>query len=421
MSEGFVYDTITSQSVRPTNNKQSILSAKDIAQKSTQMASIKDVFLPNKNSLPCKMKHLADLKAELGNEALWEIFHAEGHEMKITNTGRSLFPVLMVKLAGLSLTEKYSVSVNFSNVDTARYRYLPTKNEWHQFFLAEREVTTKGGRRLYEHPNSPAFGAFWTAQVLTFDKLRLINNLNKTDKHMIHVSSLRKYRIQVIVTKLTCSHCHQPHVRMIELPLTEFIAVTGYRNSKITRLKIEMNPLSAAFRESYKTRRAARKRNLEALHDQCANKKLKQDDDVTNADMNRSCSLKEREERPRRSCCKTSPDTLTSQDAPFIDLTDHVKTFLQHDAVPPPPPNDITIYPHFHQLLNPINGSEQLMIDNIPQLCTPEIDSQYPRIVPPGFESLEQYAYDCDFQSYCQKYDDFTSPFQYTEWDTLYY
>ena len=77
--------------VIPTNNKQNVQSAKDIAQKSTQTASIKDVFLPRRDSLPCTMKHLDDLKAELGNEAMWEIFHAQKQEMKITNTGRYVY------------------------------------------------------------------------------------------------------------------------------------------------------------------------------------------------------------------------------------------------------------------------------------------------------------------------------------------
>lgn len=126
------------------------------------------------------------------------------------------------------------------------------------------------------------------------------------------------------------------------------------------------------------------------------------------------------EEIPKTSCCKASPTTLTSQDTPSIDLDGHFTTFLQNDAIAHPP-NDITIYPHFHELFNPsTRGSEQLMID-IPQLYTPEIDSQYPRVVQPGFESQEQYTYNCDLLSYRQKYDDFTGPFQYTEWDTLYY
>ena len=47
-----------------------------------------------KTSLPCGMKHLADVKVDLDNEALWKVFHNENHEMKVTNTGR--FVVLLI-------------------------------------------------------------------------------------------------------------------------------------------------------------------------------------------------------------------------------------------------------------------------------------------------------------------------------------
>lgn len=49
---------------------------------------LKSVFPSGKNSSPCVMKHLADLKVELANKELWKMFHAEGHEMKVTSTGR---------------------------------------------------------------------------------------------------------------------------------------------------------------------------------------------------------------------------------------------------------------------------------------------------------------------------------------------
>lgn len=215
--------------------------------------------------------------------------------IKIFHFSRSLFPVVSLKLSGILPTEKYSVTLNFVNVDSAKYRYTPIKNRWLQWSTTPPDTTASTGRRLYEHPSSPALGAYWTTGMVTFDKLRLTNNFSKTEKHMVsdvispllsctmsrcninlcvltcvvltsnlsiqvHLSSLRKHRIQVIVTKLQCSHCHQPHVRMVELPLTEFFAVTGYRNNKITQLKIEYNPSSAAFRDEYKLIRDSRKR-----------------------------------------------------------------------------------------------------------------------------------------------------------------
>ena len=48
-----------------------------------------------KNSSRCVMKHLADLEVELANKNLWKVFHAEEHEMKISNDGRYVmfFPI----------------------------------------------------------------------------------------------------------------------------------------------------------------------------------------------------------------------------------------------------------------------------------------------------------------------------------------
>ena len=48
----------------------------------------KTVCPTGKNSSRCVMKHLADLEVELANKDLWKIFHAQEHEMKISNLGR---------------------------------------------------------------------------------------------------------------------------------------------------------------------------------------------------------------------------------------------------------------------------------------------------------------------------------------------
>ena len=58
-----------------------------IAPKATHVSQ-KDTRFPGRSSRPCGMRHLSDLKVELGNEALWRTFHDEIHEMKITKTGR---------------------------------------------------------------------------------------------------------------------------------------------------------------------------------------------------------------------------------------------------------------------------------------------------------------------------------------------
>ena len=74
--------------IQATNPKCHIAKLRAIAPKLTQVGA-KAVFpTRTKSSLSCGTKHLSDVKVELGDEALWEIFHAEDHEMKIINTGR---------------------------------------------------------------------------------------------------------------------------------------------------------------------------------------------------------------------------------------------------------------------------------------------------------------------------------------------
>ena len=60
---------------------------------------------------------------------------------------------------------------------------------------------------------------------------------------------MRKYRVQLVVTKLRCVHCQDSHVRHIDVPLTDFIAVTAYNNHKVTQLKIENNPYARYLRD----------------------------------------------------------------------------------------------------------------------------------------------------------------------------
>ena len=53
---------------------------------------------------------------------------------------------------------------------------------------------------------------------------------------------MRKYRFQLVVTRPRCAQCEKSHVRHIDVPLTEFIAVTSYNNHNLKQLKIENNP-----------------------------------------------------------------------------------------------------------------------------------------------------------------------------------
>ena len=62
---------------------------------------------------------------------------------------------------------------------------------------------------------------------------------------------MRKYKVQLVVTKLHCARCLSC-TRRFDFPLTEFIAVSNYQNLKLKQLKIQYNPYAKVFREGWK-------------------------------------------------------------------------------------------------------------------------------------------------------------------------
>ncbi|PWA19734.1 hypothetical protein CCH79_00006964 [Gambusia affinis] len=123
-------------------------------------------------------------------------------------------------------------------------------------FLSDGSVTGKAEPampgRLYVHPDSPATGAHWSRQLVSFQKLKLTNNHLDPFGHII-LNSMHKYQPRLHIVKADenngfgskntafCTHV---------FPETAFIAVTSYQNHKITQLKIENNPFAKGFRGS---------------------------------------------------------------------------------------------------------------------------------------------------------------------------
>ncbi|XP_016137368.1 T-box transcription factor TBX5-like isoform X2 [Sinocyclocheilus grahami] len=141
--------------------------------------------------------------------------------------------------------------------------YLHERDLWAKFHDVTTEmIITKAGRsisgkaepaipgRLYVHPDSPASGAHWMRQLVSFQKLKLTNNHLDPFGHII-LNSMHKYQPRLHIVKADernsfgssntsfCTH---------SFPETTFIAVTSYQNHTITQLKIENNPFAKGFR-----------------------------------------------------------------------------------------------------------------------------------------------------------------------------
>ncbi|MBN3320862.1 TBX5 factor, partial [Atractosteus spatula] len=186
------------------------------------------------------------IKVYLHERELWTKFHEVGTEMIITKAGRRMFPSYKVKVTGLNPKTKYILLMDIVPADDHRYKFAD--NKWSVTGKAEPAMPG----RLYVHPDSPATGAHWMRQLVSFQKLKLTNNHLDPFGHII-LNSMHKYQPRLHIVKADenngfgskntafCTHVFSE---------TAFIAVTSYQNHKITQLKIENNPFAKGFRGS---------------------------------------------------------------------------------------------------------------------------------------------------------------------------
>lgn len=94
-----------------------------------------------------------------------------------------MFPVMRVSFTGLRPGQKYTVLMDIVPVDNKRYRYAYHRSSWLVAGKADPETTDqqRRRRRCYLHPDAPFTGEQLARQTVSFEKLKLTNNL--LDKH----------------------------------------------------------------------------------------------------------------------------------------------------------------------------------------------------------------------------------------------
>ncbi|XP_070685353.1 T-box transcription factor TBX1-like [Pempheris klunzingeri] len=106
---------------------------------------------------------------------------------------------------------------------------------------------------MHFHPDSPACGAQWMKQTVSFDTLKLTNNLLDNNGHII-LNSMHRYQPRFhVVYADPAPNSHLNAYRnfiSFSFPETRFLAVTAYQNHRITQLKIASNPFAKGFRTS---------------------------------------------------------------------------------------------------------------------------------------------------------------------------
>ena len=93
---------------------------------------------------------------------------------------RRMFPPFQVRLHGLDPSSKYILMMDFVPVDDKRYRYAFHSSKW----LVAGKADSSVPGRVHIHPDSPCTGQQWMKQIVSFDKLKLTNNLMDDNGHV---------------------------------------------------------------------------------------------------------------------------------------------------------------------------------------------------------------------------------------------
>ncbi|KAJ1524076.1 hypothetical protein ONE63_010614 [Megalurothrips usitatus] len=223
---------------------------------------------PSSPALPLH-PDLRDTGAVLEMKQLWDEFNELGTEMIVTKAGRRMFPTFQARLFGLAPDSMYMLMMDFVPVDDKRYRYAFHSSSW----VVAGKADPVSPPRVHIHPDSPATGAQWMKQVISFDKLKLTNNQLDDNGHII-LNSMHRYQPRFHVLHVPPAEAgsrpgqaaHLPagpasyqtladdnhktqNFKVFIFPETRFTAVTAYQNHRITQLKIASNPFAKGFRD----------------------------------------------------------------------------------------------------------------------------------------------------------------------------
>ncbi|XP_057206496.1 T-box transcription factor TBX1-A isoform X1 [Triplophysa rosa] len=209
------------------------------------------------NARSCaKAPEVASVRVQLEMQSLWRQFDQLGTEMIVTKAGRRMFPTFQVHISGMDPAAEYVLLMDFIPVDEKRYRYAFHSSSW--LVAGCGDVAAPG--RVHFHPDSPAWGAQWMKQTVSFDRLKLTNNLLDDNGHMI-LNSMHRYQPRLHVVLVDRSRNSQIYAHRnfctFTFPETRFIAVTAYQNHRITQLKIACNPFAKGFRTAEPENRSA--------------------------------------------------------------------------------------------------------------------------------------------------------------------
>ncbi|CAO4369320.1 unnamed protein product [Caenorhabditis nigoni] len=195
-------------------------------------------------------------------DALWKLFHTEVNEMIVTRAGRNFFPKMEYTVSGLNPIKMYAIMVQMELVGDNRYKY--SNGQWAVSGKADyqHEVSKKTW-----HADGVRTGKEWMESMISFDRLKITNNLKATGAAMIPLHSMHKYVPVLTIYEAPsqspfCPSTSSQPLVTVKIPYTEFIAVTAYQNQKIVTMKIEHNSYAKGFRKDNKENRKRRSSSI---------------------------------------------------------------------------------------------------------------------------------------------------------------
>ena len=110
---------------------------------------------------------------------------------------RRMFPTLRVSFAGLERDCRYAVLMDIVPVDNKRYRYAYHRSSWLVAGKADPPLPT----RVYAHPDSPFSGDQLLKQTVSFEKIKLTNNMLDKSGHVSDERAFRHTRQAVFIAR----------------------------------------------------------------------------------------------------------------------------------------------------------------------------------------------------------------------------
>ena len=93
---------------------------------------------------------------------------------------RRMFPTVRAQFTGLDPGTRYAVLMDIVPVDNKRYRYAYHRSSWLVAGKADPPLPT----RMYLHPDSPFTGDQLIKQTVSFEKVKLTNNVLDKNSHV---------------------------------------------------------------------------------------------------------------------------------------------------------------------------------------------------------------------------------------------